>query len=124
MFPVIFDQRHEVVDISRFQRAIVLKADPVVAELLAELSPEKPWWDRKVAAHQLGSMRSEAALAGLLAALPTDPFWMVRCAIIQALESMGDPGAIDVLKDVAECDSFAIVKGYAEAAIERLSQVV
>jgi hypothetical protein len=47
-----------------------------------------------MAAQCLGQMRSTEALPGLLAALLTDPFWMLRCAIIQALEMIGDPEAI------------------------------
>jgi len=47
-------------------------------------------------------MRNPEATPGLLAALPTDPFWMVRCAIIQALEMIGDPGAIPTLREVAK----------------------
>jgi len=67
-------------------------------------------------------MRNPEATPGLLAALPTDPFWMVRCAIIQALEMIGDPGAIPTLREVAKSDCFQVVRSYAAKAIERLSQ--
>jgi hypothetical protein len=90
-------------------------------KLLAELSPEVPWGDRQIAAKKLGNQGDPKALAGLLAALPIDPFWMVRCAMIQALEQINDPVAIPVLQDVANNDGFQIVRSYAAKAIERLS---
>ncbi len=89
--------------------------------LLAELSPDKPWGDREIAAKKLGYMRNPEALPGLLTALQTDSFWMVRCAIIQALERIDDPGAILVLREVAKNDGFHVVREYAVKAIERLS---
>jgi len=52
------------------------------------------WGDRQIAVKKLGNMRSPEALSGLLDALLADPFWKVRCAMIQALERIGDPGAI------------------------------
>jgi HEAT repeat protein len=89
--------------------------------LLAELSPDKPWGEREIAAKQLGRTRNPEALPGLLAALQTDPFWMVRCAIIQALERIDDPRAIPTLREVAKNDSFNVVREYAATAMERLS---
>ncbi len=95
--------------------------DQKLKALLAELSQENPWGDRELAAKRLGYMRSREALPGLLAALQTDPFWMVRCAIIQALERIDDPGVIPTLREVAKKDGFHVVREYAEMAIERLS---
>lgn len=89
--------------------------------LLANLSPEKPWIVRKTAAEKLGNNRSQDSLPALLSALPSDPFWMVRCAIIQAIEKIGDPRAISTLREVADRDGFQVVRAYAEKAIERLS---
>jgi len=103
---------------------------PVVAEppsnqklnrWLADLSLDNPWGNRKNAAQKLGSLRSERAIPGLLDALMVDPFWMVRCAIIQALVMIGDPGAIPRLRRVAREDGFQAVRSYAAKAIERLS---
>lgn len=88
---------------------------------LAELSPDKPWLDRQIAAKKIGQMRSSDALPTLLAALPVDPFWMVRCSIIQALEMINDPIAIPSLREVAESDGFQVVRSYAVKAIEMLS---
>jgi HEAT repeat protein len=90
--------------------------------LLAELSPDKPWLDRQIAAKKIGQMRSSDALPTLLAALPVDPFWMVRCSIIQALEMISDPVAVHTLQEVAESDEFLVVRSYAAKAVERLSQ--
>ena len=92
--------------------------------LLANLSPETPWGDRQLAAKKIGSTHNPEALPALLAALPVDPFWMVRCDIIQALERIGDPGAIPTLQMVAQSDGFQLVRSYAAKAVERLSQRV
>jgi len=89
--------------------------------LLANLTPNTSWGERQNAAKKLGYMRDAEALPGLLAALPIDPFWLVRCAIIQALEMIGDPGAIPTLQEVAKNDGFQVVRSYAAKAIERLS---
>ena len=62
------------------------------------------------------------AVPGLLDALLGDPFWMVRCAIIQALEMIGDPWAIPTLREVAENDGFQVVRSHAAKAVERLSE--
>ena len=96
--------------------------DQGLARILNDLSPQYPWCERKIAAEKLGRLRNPDALPGLLAALPGDPFWMVRCAIVQALEKIGDPGAIPVLENVAIKDSFQVVRSYAEKAVIRLSQ--
>ena len=104
--------------------ALVIQPDPKVYELLASLTPETSWGERKTAAQKLGRMRAVEALPGLLAALPGDPFWMVRCAIIQALEMIGDPGAIPTLREVAEGDGFQVVRSHAAKAVERLLQAV
>jgi HEAT repeat protein len=100
----------------------VLQPDSKLSKLLADLYPDTPWGDRQIAAKKIGYMRSPEALPGLLDALPADPFWMVRCAIIQALEMIGDPGAIPTLREVAISDGFHIVRSYAAKAVERLSQ--
>ena len=124
MFPIIDQDRNQIVDrvnpLISSPVAIDQSPNPVVAGLLAELSPETPWGDRQNAARRLGRMRSFEALSGLLEALPSDPFWMVRCAIIQAVELIGDPVAIPVLKDVASKDPFQIVRSYAAKAVDRL----
>ena len=80
-----------------------------------------PWGVRKAAAQKLGEYREPRALQGLLDRLPTDPFWMVRCAIFQALASIGDPSAIPTLSAVAKNDGFRVVRSYAAKAIEMLS---
>ena len=49
---------------------------------------------------------------------------MVRYDIIQALEMIGDPGAIPTLQMVAQSDGFQLVRSYAAKAVERLSQLV
>jgi len=89
--------------------------------LQAELSPETSWGNRQIAAKKLGYMRDPEALPALLQTLLTDPFWMVRTAIIQALEMIGDPAAITTLEEIASNDSFQVVRSYAKKAIERLS---
>jgi HEAT repeat protein len=89
---------------------------------LAELSPSTSWGNRQMAAKKLGSMRDPEALPALLQSLLTDPFWMVRTAIIQALEMIGDPAAIATLEEVAVNDNFQVVRSYAKKAIKRLSK--
>lgn len=91
-------------------------------QYLAELSPDQSWGIRKNAAKRLGYMKSQEALDGLLSALPCDPFWMVRCEIIQALERIGDPKAVPALTATAREDSFQVVRSYAATAIKRLSR--
>lgn len=62
--------------------------------------------------------RNSEALPGLLAVLLTDPFWMVRCAIIQVLEVIGEPGVISMLLEVTRDDGFRVVRAYAAKVIE------
>ncbi len=125
MLAVNLDQRPQVVDkmntFTTLPIAIEVQPDRKLDKLLADLSPETPWGDRQIAAKKLGYMRSPEAVPGLLEALPVDPFWMVRCAIIQALERIGDPVAIPTLQEVASNDGFHVVRSYAAKAIERLS---
>lgn len=97
------------------------KSDPKVAHLLKDLSPKTAWGDREIAAKKLGNLRNANALTGLLDALLIDNFWMVRCAIIQALEKIGDARAVPVLSAVAEQDGFQVVRSYAAKVVERLS---
>jgi hypothetical protein len=126
MLPVNVYQSPEVVDQMNTYRTLpltlVVQPDIILYNLLADLSPDTPWGDRRIAAQKLGYMRNPEALPGLLDALPADPFWMVRCAIIQALEMIGDPGAIPTLREVAKSDGFQVVRSYAAKAVERLSQ--
>jgi HEAT repeat protein len=126
MFAVDIYQQAEVEDETKTIVGLPLprefQIDRRVDRLLADLSPDTPWADRKIAAQKLGTMRSRAAIPGLLASLPFDPFWMVRCAIIQALERIADPSAIPALREVAKSDGFQIVRSHAAKAIESLSQ--
>ena len=128
MLTANFNQRQEVADQVNAYRtpplALVVQPDIKLYKWLADLSPDSPWGDRKIAAQKLGSMRSPEALPGLLDALSADPFWMVRCAIIQALEMIGDSGAIPTLREIANSDGFYVVRSHAAKAIERLSQKV
>jgi len=101
--------------------AVEDQPEPKIKTLLADLTPDTPWGQRQIAAKRLGHLRSTESVPGLLATLPVDPFWMVRCAIIQALEMIGDPGAIPILQEVAMNDDFQVVRSYATKAIERLS---
>jgi HEAT repeat protein len=125
MFQIEIDQRLEVAEqkngFPSLPLALGVQPDLKLYNLLTDLSPESPWGDRQRAARKMGDMRSTEAVSGLLAALQVDNFWMVRCAIIQALEKIGDPGAIPTLLEVAKSDSFQVVRSYAAKAIERLS---
>ena len=82
------DQQLQVVEVLNqnlaFPIAIEVQPEQKENNLLADLSPETPWGARKIAAQKLGDMRTPDAFHGLLDALLADPFWMVRCAIIQA----------------------------------------
>ena len=100
---------------------LVVQPDIKLYGLLADLSPDTPWGERKMAAQKLGNLRDADALPGLLDALPAEPFWMVRCAIIQALEKIGDQRAIPNLREMARNDGFQVVRSYAAKAIDRLS---
>ena len=126
MLAVNLDQRPQVVDqmnpLIAFPVAVEVQTGPKLGKLLADLSPETPWGERQMAAKRLGRLRNPEALPGLLDALPADPFWMVRCAIIQALEMIGDPRAIPALREAANSDGFQAVRSHAAKAIERLSQ--
>jgi HEAT repeat protein len=104
-----------------FLKPIEKIVDPEVERLLASLSPDQPWGDRQLAAKELGYQKAEGALSGLLNALETDNFWMVRFSIIQALVMIGDPRAIPTLKAVASTDTYQSVRSYAAKAVERLS---
>ena len=99
----------------------VVIEDSQVDSLLSDLDPVMPWAVRKAAAQRLGDHPCPQALQGLLDHLPTDPFWMVRCAIIQTLERTGDPGAVPVLQAVAQNDSFQVVRAYAAKAVDSLT---
>ena len=125
MFNVNENQYSDVVDsvniATTLPPVVEVQAGRQLDALLADLSPDKPWGRREIAAKKLGYMRSREALPGLLIALQTDPFWMVRCAIIQALERIGDPNVIPTLHEVAKSDGFQVVREYAAKAIERLS---
>jgi HEAT repeat protein len=92
-----------------------------IALLAADFSHEVPWAERQRAARKLGQSRDPEALSFLLAALPEDPFWMVRCVMIQAVECIGDPKALPILNEVAHNDRFSAVRSAAKEAIERLS---
>jgi HEAT repeat protein len=125
MLQVMKNQYPEVVDdiqpITAFPLSIEVRPAREIEQLIANLSPQVPWGQRQSAAKRLGSKKALAAVPALLEGLPTDPFWMVRCAIIQALERIGDPNAIPTLRKVAQNDSFQVVCSYAAKAIERLS---
>ena len=108
--------------VAHFPLVIEVRPDSKVEKLLQELSPDKPWFDRKLAAAELGRLRNPEAIPGLLAAVQTDPFWMVRCTMIQALEVIGDPRAIPVLEEVAKSDGFIAVRSHASRAIDGLSR--
>jgi len=119
MLTLNFDQRPEVADrMNALPLALIVQPDIELHQLLADLSPDTPWGTAR-SPPKIG-LQAGQALPGLLAALPVDPFWMVRCAIIQALEIIGDPGAISTLQEVAESDSFQVVCSYAAKAVERL----
>lgn len=125
MHPVIDYQHPKLVEVMNAFTALPIEVEVhpnrKIAQLLADLSPETPWGDRKIAARKLGNLRDSDALPGLLSTLQVDPFWMVRCTIIQALEMIGDPAAIPTLRDVACNDGFQVVRSHASKAIERLS---
>jgi len=116
--PPMEDRIHTLADLLI---GVEVQPEPKIKALLADLTPDMPWGQRQIAAKRLGHLRSTEAVPGLLATLPVDPFWMVRCAIIQALELIGDPGAIPTLREVAKNDGFQVVRSYAAKAIERLS---
>ena len=107
-----------------------LKSLPIQIEVIPEgeidllaacFSSSTPWADRQAAAVKLGQSQHPEALPILLSALQNDPFWMVRCTIIQALETIGDAYAIPTLQDVAAHDDFSAVRSAAGNAIKRLA---
>lgn len=125
MFKVNIEQTQERVNMINTYTTLPLtieaQPDLEIDKLLAELSPDTPWFERQTAAIKLGRMRCPEALPTLVAALSVDPFWMVRCSIIQALEMIGDPVAIPILLEVAESDGFQAVRTSAEQAVKKLS---
>ena len=112
----------EIQATTAFPLSIEVLPDREIEQLVANLSPQVPWGVRQNAAKRLGCKKDPAAVPALLQVLPTDPFWMVRCAVIQALERIGDPNAIPTLQKVVQNDSFQVVRSYAVKAIERLSR--
>ena len=126
MFQVMNNQYPEAVEeiqaFTTFPLSIEVLPGRDIETLIANLSPQVPWGQRQRAAKRLGSKKALAAVPALLKVLPTDPFWMVRCAVIQALERIGDPNAIPTLQKVVQNDSFQVVRSYAVKAIERLSR--
>jgi HEAT repeat protein len=122
-----FEGQTEVVDQlkpSRMTVALEVQPDYKLTQLLADLAPEVAWGERQMAARKLGYRRCQKAVPALTEALPQDPFWMVRCEIIQALEKIGDPRAIPTLRKIAKMDGFQVVRAYATKAIERLYEKV
>ena len=125
MYPVNVDQ---VADVT--QRINLLVPSPLAVEvrpdseldrLLLDLSPDVSWGDRKIAAQKLGNLHNTDSLPGLVAALPIDPFWMVRCEIITALVKIGDARAVPALQEAAENDRYQAVRSYAAKAVIKLS---
>lgn len=105
-----------------FPLTVQVQPEREIDVLLAELSPAVSWGSRQIAAKKLGFMRASEALPVLTGTLLADPFWMVRTAIIQAMEMIGDPAAIPALEEAARNDRFQVVRSYAKKAIERLSK--
>lgn len=97
-----------------------LKTDDILTHLLTTLFTNPSWFERQVAAKKLGDMAGDEAAVGLIEALPNDPFWMVRCAIVQSLERIGNTDSVPALQAVADCDQNNIVRQYAAAAVQRL----
>ncbi|MDH3943528.1 MAG: HEAT repeat domain-containing protein [Anaerolineae bacterium] len=95
--------------------------DPELGCLLAQLSPQVSWGDRRMAALKLGAKKDPSALPGLQESMKNDSFWMVRCAIVQALEMIGAPEAISTLQEIVRSDNYQVVRSYAAKAVERLS---
>jgi HEAT repeat protein len=113
--------REEVQENAALRLPHEAQADGVLADLLAALSDNPYWYERRVAARKLGELGSDEAAAGLRAALLNDPFWKVRCAIIQSLERIGDARGVSVLQVAADSDPSHIVREYAAAVVRRLS---
>ena len=121
MFPVNADEYKIIDHLPAIPVKVELGYDPQLSNLIANLDPTIPWGKRKEAAEQLGNLGNTNAVLALTEALPTDPFWMVRTAIIQALEKIGDRTAIPTLKLVAKTDQFRVVRAYAAKAVASLS---
>lgn len=128
MYQANYDQQQEVlVQMNPFSGtavAIEIQPDHESLQLLANLSAGVAWGNRQAAARKLGHIKCQEAVPALVEALPDDPFWMVRCDIIQALEKIGDPRAIPALRQVSKNDGFQVVRAYAAKAIERLYEKV
>jgi HEAT repeat protein len=101
--------------------ALEAQPEPEIAALMDKLSPSVSWGERQSAARKLGRMHCLAAVPALMAVLPSDPYWMVRCAIVQALQMIGDRSAVPLLEEVAIRDRYQAVRSYAAKAVERLS---
>ena len=114
MLKMNLDQNTQVVEAwntySAFPIAIEVQPASPLDELTANMSHDVPWFERKIAAQKLGCTESSEAIPVLLSALRNDPFWMVRCAVIQALERIGDPGIIPALQEAAVHDGFQAVR--------------
>jgi HEAT repeat protein len=128
MYQAQYEGQAEVVDqvkpFGGMTVAIEVQPDHELAQLLGDLAPEVAWGNRQIAARKLGGMRNSEAVPALVESLPDDPFWMVRCDIIQALVKIGDPRAIPTLRQVSKKDGFQVVRSYATRAIERLYEKV
>lgn len=127
MFRVNSTQGQELAEIlypmTSLPIAIQVHPDLEIEELIPGLSPEIPWLERQTAARKLGSIGTTGAIQVLESCLRTDPFWMVRCVIIQSLEMIGDPAVIPTLENVAVKDSFQAVRSAAAAAVENLRKM-
>ena len=51
-----------------------IQLDPEVQRIACNLSQDKPWGERKLAAQKLGRTRKKEAVPWLLSVLSTDPF--------------------------------------------------
>jgi HEAT repeat protein len=105
----------------QFPVTVKTQSEWEVEKLISDLYPDTSWGDRQIAANKIGLKRYAKALPALLDVVLSDPFWMVRCAMIQAIEMIGDPVAIPTLMEVVSRDKFQVVRSYANKVIERLS---
>ena len=125
MFQIMTNQNTElekkVNEYKTFPIDIELQSNHKLDELFADLFSNSYWYERKIAAQEIGGMHNQDALPGLLDALTTDPFWMVRCAIIQALGLIGDSRAIPTLREIEKNDSFQAVRSYSAMISGRIS---
>lgn len=97
------------------------QVDRKISRLLSKLSPGTPWGDRRKAVQELGSLRNPAALPYLLDTLSNDPFWMVRYAVIEALQMIGDPRSTNGLVQAAERDGFQAIRSYAAKVVKNFN---